>query len=748
MHEDDASIDTTCAPTGTPLPTAPAQLPVINDRYRVVAYIGHGGMGTVLRAHDLVLQRACAVKIFVEGKGQPTAEAQLAAGLTHPSIVPVHDFGTFPDGRHWMVMQLVEGADLDTLLTTRSLSLRRLLDYLLQVSHAIAHAHARGVVHRDLKPNNVRVDAYDAVFVLDWGIAERVGEPGERLGHPRYMAPEQAKGAISQPTMDVFALGRMLALILDTQVSELRDAEPLRSLVQQCSAVDPTARPADAAAFADALVAWFDGVDRRREASALIAQADVALDDARRARRHAARLRTEADAKLAGLATHTPAEQKFAGWADEDAAIVADTEARRRELDAEQLLQEALRRADDMPGATERLSTLVMERLQRAHRGGDLVRAGDAHHRLGLLDTAVARRVLEPHAIRLHTEPPGAQVFVARFETVNRRLVARGERLVGQTPLEIALPPGSHRLRFVCPERPPVILPIHVDWADPVDWIAPGETRPRIIPLPARLGENERYVPAGWCQVGGDDRVSESLPGRRIWVDGFIIEAEPLTCGALVEGLNAMLDAGEVELARIVGRLPSKDDGVARLIREHDGRFAYVAQSGLDVDAWPATQLTWHAARGWAAWRRKQTGQPWRLAHEIEWEKAARGADGRKLPWGDYFEPTWACVVGSRPGDPQRGATRDWPMDVSVYDVRGMAGNARTWCGNPWTKRGEIHGPRLTLEPIEETDERRILRGGFYLAGTRFSRSAGRYASHPASDWLSAGVRLVRSFTG
>jgi serine/threonine protein kinase len=184
-----------------------------------------------------VLDRVLALKVLPLGRSGDlerrfVAEARICASLEHPAIVPVHELGWLPDGRAWFTMREVRGRTLGEVLGDRP-PLRRTLEQLARVAEAVAFAHSRGVVHRDLKPTNVMIGEYGEVFVVDWGIAKVVGGPsgptgaargadpaltvdGSVLGTPVYMAPEQAFGdpdAIG-PATDVWGLGAVLYEVL------------------------------------------------------------------------------------------------------------------------------------------------------------------------------------------------------------------------------------------------------------------------------------------------------------------------------------------------------------------------------------------------------------------------------------------------------------------------------------------------------------------------------------------------------
>jgi eukaryotic-like serine/threonine-protein kinase len=192
---------------------------VVMGRFRLLDRVGSGGMGTVYRAFDERLQRQVAVKeITSSDPARVAREAQAAARLNHPGIVTLYELGA-EDARALLISELVEGATLPELARCGDLSDREVAEFGADICEALAHAHERGVIHRDVKPQNmiVRVDdgAGRRAKLMDFGIASLAGSPtltatGEVVGTLAYMAPEQAAGLGASEPSDVYSLALTL----------------------------------------------------------------------------------------------------------------------------------------------------------------------------------------------------------------------------------------------------------------------------------------------------------------------------------------------------------------------------------------------------------------------------------------------------------------------------------------------------------------------------------------------------------
>jgi serine/threonine-protein kinase len=202
---------------------------VIADRYELEQLVGSGGMSNVFRAHDRLLERTVALKILHEQYTRDEdyverfrREARSVAQLAHPNIVTVIDRGE-QDGRQYIVFEYVDGQNLKEMTRTGPLDVEYAIRLALQVAHALSFAHARGLVHRDVKPQNVLLNEDGQAKVTDFGIARSldvhgVTQTGTVLGTSDYIAPEQARGQKVDPKTDIYSLGVVLYELLTGEV--------------------------------------------------------------------------------------------------------------------------------------------------------------------------------------------------------------------------------------------------------------------------------------------------------------------------------------------------------------------------------------------------------------------------------------------------------------------------------------------------------------------------------------------------
>jgi serine/threonine-protein kinase len=255
-------------------------------RYRILRHHAKGGLGEVFVAEDVELHREVALKEIQarhadnpHSRGRFVLEAEITGGLEHPGIVPVYGLDQYEDGRPYYAMRFIKGDNLQEAIRRfhtadkpgrdpgeRSLALRGLLRRFLDSCNAVAYAHSRGVLHRDVKPGNIMLGKYGETLVVDWGLAKSVGRPaadgeaseatlrprldsgaaatvmGAALGTPAYMSPEQAAGRLDLlgPASDIYSLGATLYVLLAGKPPfQEADVEKLLSQVQHGEFLPP-----------------------------------------------------------------------------------------------------------------------------------------------------------------------------------------------------------------------------------------------------------------------------------------------------------------------------------------------------------------------------------------------------------------------------------------------------------------------------------------------------------------------------
>ena len=409
--------------------------PIHRPRYRKLRDHARGGLGVVYVAHDNELNREVALKEIhehradnPESRARFLREAEVTGGLEHPGIVPVYGLGRYPDGRPFYAMRFIKGDSLKDAIGTfhraespdrdpgeRMLELQKLLRRFLDVCDAIDYAHSRGVLHRDLKPDNIMVGRYGETLVVDWGLAKATGLPGDNdlapsestlspsmddeaaathsgtaLGSPPYMPPEQAAGRLDLlgPASDVYSLGATLyallsgkAPVVGEEIGEIlrrvqsgefprpREASPwldpaLEAICLRAMALRPSDRYATPRALAADLELWLadEPVSAHREA--------LGARLARWSRRHRAWV-------IAGIATMTAvavtavaALLMINGARNREADQRREAEAQHRVANERALEAESSRRAAQR--TTVKLLGLAIERGTNLCESGEI----------------------------------------------------------------------------------------------------------------------------------------------------------------------------------------------------------------------------------------------------------------------------------------------------------------------------------------------------------------------------------------
>jgi eukaryotic-like serine/threonine-protein kinase len=700
-------------------------LPMVSDtgRYEDPRPIAEGGMGVVVGYTDNRLGRQVALKTLQEQYADRSdlvamlaREARITGSLEHPNIIPVYDAGRTADGLPFYVMKLVDAPTLDDLLKrTEGLddamsehNLRRLLRVYIQVCQAVDFAHSRGVIHCDLKPANVLLGDFGQVLVVDWGLAyvaeERTVCRGGTLG---YLSPEQmGPGGEIDSRTDVYALGSILYEVLCLRCPFDDDAyrtpegirhpgalpvppsrmvvrspipEELEEICLRAMAVKPQDRYPTAGALAIAVEAFLEGTKererRQQRADDLVKSAmDLATNYFELVGSRPDRV-AAVEGLRAAVAPWEPPERKRELWDAEDSLAVTDTLAVRTLQAAVSTYEQALDEVREHAEARQGLVRLYASELKRAEQRRD---ERDRTYFEGLVsqydDGSFARASSGSGSLSVECQGGEAEVELSRMEEQSRRLVALGSKALGRTPLrDIPLALGSYLATVTAPGLTPVRFPI----------VVKGGDRLRLyVDLGALASQpaDEVLVPAGPAILGGDEGAPGGGQMREVPVASFFIQERQVSFREYLTFLTQVIkklgDAGMALAPRHGQRGPFWTWNGETFTAAEMSQWGDDTERLLDV---PVFGVDLRCAEAYAKWKSRETGHRYRLPTEEEWEKAARGTDGRLYPWGNHFDASFCCMRESSPGAPRPRPRALYDADMSPFGIRDMAGGVADW---------------------------------------------------------------------
>ncbi len=603
---------------------------------------------------------------------------------------------------------------------------------------------------------------------------------GAVVGTPAYMAPEQATAGRISTSTDVYALGAVLYEILEGKPAFPEESlesliqakvgapppvpmgrpgrpvpEELRNICVKSMDPDPVRRYPSARELAIEIGTWLDGEKRRARARRVVEEARSLLPELRSLRDEAKQLVVQAAAMLRDVPPTAPVARKRVAWDLEDRASVLAQEAEVKTELYVQTLQTALNHDPELEEAHNLLAEHYRGLHEDSERRGDRLAATRLETSLRFHDRGGHTAYLRGDgALSLVTEPTGASVDLYRVVERDRRRAPEFVRHLGRTPIrEVELRRGSYVLRIRSPGRTPVMYPVYIEREQHWDGIRPGEAAPTPVYLPPteELGIDDVYVPAGWAIVGGDMEAIDPLPRARVWVDGFVMKRFPITNSEYLRFLNSLVDRGQVDEA--LKFAPRERGGGADefgpliYARRKDGHFGLRADADGDVWEldWPVLMIDWYGAMAYADWQ-SGPGRRWRLPSELEREKAARGVDGRFVPWGDVLDPTFCCMRESHTRRWMPHRVDSFPVDESVFGIRGLAGNVNDWCLDLYDPllRPEDGSIARVLRPEDGDEQPRVHRGGRWSGTAKAARSATRMSSDAKVRTSALGARLAR----
>jgi serine/threonine protein kinase/formylglycine-generating enzyme required for sulfatase activity len=723
--------------------------------YQLLERVGRGGMATVYKAYQPGLDRYVAVKVLPTYLARDPRfvarfrrEARAIARLNHTNILPVHDFGQ--EGElSYIVMRYVETGNLKERLG-EPLDLETTVEIMAQVGKALDYAHRRGIIHRDVKPSNVLMDEEGVALLSDFGLARmaeatvKITKTGVGVGTPEYMSPEQARGKEVDERSDVYSLGIMLFEMLTGRIPYEADTpiavvvkhltaplprpsewnpdipEPVERVILKALAKDPADRFQSVEQMVEALrkAVTKAPVPAKAAPPPPVAVEEKPVEAAPLPEPEVAPLPlVEPVAVLEKEAVPFWQKVSLWGWfavavgglvllAVVGGVLLAGRGSRATPTPAPVAVEATTPAATDAPAATPAPPTAYPTYTPYPTHTPVLTDTP-------ILPTATPTRQPTP-------TPTPKPVAVVQGEALNVRggpgteydvlgqvrqndeleIVARTEK--GDW-LQVRLSDGKEgwvlaRLVEVSGE----VMGI------PVAAVIPPTPTPMPItdtPTPP-ASPGMVYVPAGEFTMGSDEH-SDEQPVHTVYLDAFYIDKTEVTNAQYRE----CVEAGACDT-------PSKTTNY----------------DDADYAQHPVVYVSWDDADAYCRWAGK------RLPTEAEWEKAARGTDGRTYPWGEgidcdhaqYSECGGRTVsVGSKP----KGA--------SPYGALDMAGNVWEWVSD-WYGEDYYSQSPARNPPGPDSGKLRVLRGGSWYGEPDNVRCANRYGYTPDGTNLNVGFRCAR----
>ena len=659
---------------------------VLGGRYQLDEFLASGGMGDIYRARRLHIGDTVAVKVLrpevienAQSRQRFYREARAAAMLHHPNAVVIHDFGEDDDGTVYIVMELLAGHSLrQVLVDSGRLTAERANNIIRQACAALEEAHRNGIVHRDIKPDNIMLmDAHsdsDYVKLLDFGIAKlrdvmldtlslekNLTNVGTVIGTPHYMSPEQCQGETADARSDIYSLGvvtyEMLTgvtpFIAKTPTgvaikhvtekpkapSELRPeiGPSLEGVILKALEKEPTQRQQSAIEFANDFTAALVPDRATSELSSAL-QGAISVDST-----------------TAGK----PAEQ-----GGPRTAVIGSKgyETQFAPSEGTEVLRGGVTAPVSAPPKDDGVS-LDKNRKATAKVGDD--RVNDVHSKPG-------KSAKPPKVVK--SEP------------------ARADKpKVGPS----SVPPGKRsQLPMIAGGAAALILVAALGWfffgrqSNETPAVIPSPTptvdaTPAVTATPAISATNPpvgmAFVPGGEFTMGRDDAEANEKPAHTASVKPFFMDINEVT--------NEQYQKFLIEK-----NWPAPPSWV-------DGKFP------AGEENFPVSDVTWEDAQNYASWAGK------RLPTEEEWEFAARGTDGRAYPWGNEVRPDSANVLAKAGDKSSAVAVGSKPNGVSPYNINDLSGNVWEWTSSEYKP---YEGG--TIDELPGYSNVKVIRGGAYVS--------------------------------
>jgi len=677
-------------------------------KYIIIRELGRGGFGIVYEAHDTSLDRLVALKALhpnlvndMTFLSRFKQEAKLAARLEHPNIVPVYEFNQ-ADGRYYIVMGLMTKGSLGDLLEKYGpRSSAQTKSFLEQVLRGMAYAHERGVIHRDLKPGNILIDEHNMAKIADFGFAKAMhsasshslSATGGVMGTPAYMAPEIWRGKDASARSDIYSLGCIAYEMLTGK--PLFDGESAAEIM--------TKHVIDGPSFQDNLPdAWRELIEkclakdptmRYQTAKAVLEDLKFGLFDAPQER--------ESEIVLSRVGDKTP--QKAPEPVRDETAVA--------ERPLQYVPRPPVRPVSDRPAKQNNYYYQSPEPRRKPPRE-DAQRVPGARYSPPAPEAPTTGQMLELSPLqRLRKRLPW--LLPLSFGVVlTLAVVVLFSRLKGgifapsppETPTKTASPTLTPTAKNT---STPTCTPTATNTPTPALGVVSTQIRPVD-------GMEMVYVPEGTFTMGSDDSDARDneQPVRNVYLDAYWIDKYEVS--------NA-----QYALCVADGKCDPPSYSGSNTRDSYYGNPTY--------DNYPVIHVNWHQASAYCAWAGG------RLPSEAEWEKAARGPNGNKYPWGNENPSCNLANYDYCKGDTT--AAGSYPEGASYYGALDMAGNVWEWVNDWYANSYDTNDTNNPTGP--STGKCRVLRGGSWYNSTRSIRSADRSRGNPSlrdDDW---GFRCV-----